>query len=1084
MTIARLVFLFLPGCFFIGKEEHSAALAANDPAITDSQAGGDSESGPDDHDVDGDGFLAGTSASSDCDDEDPEVHPGAAETCDSRDENCDGAVNEGLLLSWYADADGDGAGTDTDSVEACDAPEGYAAVAGDCDDDDPTVYLDATELLDGVDNDCDLLTDEGTDAYDDDNDGFSEQEWDCDDTDPTISPGAEEAANLIDDNCDGVVDEGTTAFDDDVDGLTEDEGDCDDTNVDVRPGLDELANGVDEDCDGLIDDGTSIYDDDGDGQTEEAGDCDDGNPDVWTGMDELEDGLDNDCDGIIEGTSAYDDDRDGQTEDEGDCDDDNANRSFGATEVFDSVDNDCDEVVDEGTAGYDDDADGVTEVMGDCDDGSSATAPGAEEVADAQDNDCDGVTDEGTELYDDDGDGLTETTGDCDDGNAAVYSGAIEAADGIDNDCDGIADGTGAYDDDGDGFTDDDGDCDDQDPLIGPNVDERCNLYDDDCDGTVDVDAVDAQSWYPDLDGDGYGEDSAVELGCTVPATVARVGGDCDDDDSESYPGAPESDCADPVDHNCDGIVSFVDDDLDGYAACVDCDDDDRAVSPGAAERCSTSVDDNCDGEANEYGSIGCTFVDLDADGDGYAPEDAVCVCDPGSVRLGVPGDCDDTDRSAYLGATEVCGDASDEDCNGYASECGAIGEVEASALAIWTLEATLTNERLGLGVGAVGEVTGDGVQDLAIGDSSDNTAFDRGGAIWIFSDVQPGSELVDADALIRGTRDNEQLSRAYGGDFDGDGQDDLVVGPWYRGSGVFSGPLTGLLELGDQHSFLQDLIPLLAVSDVTGNGTDDLLVYQSGSYIEIMDGPLAAGTLTAGDADYRLSALTGLPDVQEAGDVDGDGINDLVFGDRSYSLTSTEQGVGGVLSGPIDSSRSLTDADLWVLGATEGAAMGAMALSPGDLDDDGLFDVVFGAPPMDCGIASSCGAAYVFLGGTTGSIAAEDASTVWIGEPNTSLGGIGARVGDVDGDGKDDVLVAAESWSDGSLGVRGYVWVGVTPGTAAVDSAWALLDGLGGEGSGALLAEFERGGDLYLVSGQHAHGTRGRVQVLDLSGL
>ena len=121
---------------------------------------------------------------------------GCAEDCDDNEDNdldglkdCDDSdcFSEPLCC----DQDGDGS-FDVDCG------------GDDCDDADKTTNPDAEEVIDGRDNDCDGVTDEGTDAYDDDNDGFTEQDGDCDDSDPTVHPGAEEIPDDgIDQDCDG-----------------------------------------------------------------------------------------------------------------------------------------------------------------------------------------------------------------------------------------------------------------------------------------------------------------------------------------------------------------------------------------------------------------------------------------------------------------------------------------------------------------------------------------------------------------------------------------------------------------------------------------------------------------------------------------------------------------------------------------------------------------------------------------------------------------------------------------------------------------------------------------------------------------
>jgi hypothetical protein len=338
--------------------------------------------------------------------------------------------------------------------------------------------------------------------WDNDGDGVTVCGGDCDDDDDDTFPGGVEVGDNVDNDCDGITDEGTELYDDDGDGMSEVAGDCNDANPETHTGADEIADGQDNDCDGDVDEGTTADDADGDGITQPAGDCDDTNALVYPGADELEDSMDNDCDGIVdETTSVYDDDGDGFCDNEvaciggaspGDCNDGDGDAYPGATELVNGVDDDCDGIVDNGTPAFDNDGDGYTSLGGDCNDNDPDTYPGAPELADSQDNDCDGVYDEGTAFADDDGDGFAETDGDCNDSSVLIYPGAPEdlgsltpgLGDGMDNDCDNLVDeGTDTYDDDGDGFSEVGGDCDDDDPDTSPGeYDPPADGHDWDCD--------------------------------------------------------------------------------------------------------------------------------------------------------------------------------------------------------------------------------------------------------------------------------------------------------------------------------------------------------------------------------------------------------------------------------------------------------------------------------------------------------------------------------------------------------------------------------------------------------------------------
>jgi hypothetical protein len=126
-----------------------------------------------------------------------------------------------------------------------------------------------------------------------DGDGFTELDGDCDDNDPAVNPDATEVRNFKDDNCDGGIDEG---FDLDSDGWSVDEGDCDDTDPGRYPAAPEADNGIDDNCDAQIDEG---LDADGDGFTPNFGhDCDDNNPSIYPGAAEIAgNGIDDNCDG-------------------------------------------------------------------------------------------------------------------------------------------------------------------------------------------------------------------------------------------------------------------------------------------------------------------------------------------------------------------------------------------------------------------------------------------------------------------------------------------------------------------------------------------------------------------------------------------------------------------------------------------------------------------------------------------------------------------------------------------------------------------------------------------------------------------
>ena len=243
--------------------------------------------------------------------------------------------------------------------------------------------------------------------------------------------------------------------------------------------------------------------------------------------------------------------------------------------------------------------------------------------------------------------GYVESSDDCDDANSRVNPGASETCDGLDEDCDGsvdedATDGTTYYadaDEDGygvdstatvscdpmTGYSTDGGDCDDADGSVNPSGIEVCDAVDNDCDSQVDEDsAVDAATWYLDVDGDDYGSLAGTLVACDEPVGYAN--------DSE------------------------------------DCDDGNTAVNPGAIETCN-GYDDDCDSAIDESGATGETTWYFDADGDGSGVSSPTTeACDAPSGYAATADDCDDADANNYPTNTEA-DDLADNDCDVWVDE-------------------------------------------------------------------------------------------------------------------------------------------------------------------------------------------------------------------------------------------------------------------------------------------------------------------------------------------------------------------------------------------------------------------------------
>ncbi len=166
------------------------------------------------------------------------------------------------------------------------------------------------------------------------------------------------------------------------------------------------------------------------------------------------------------------------------------------------------------------------------------------------------------------------------------------------------------------------------------------------------------------------------------------------------------------------------------------------------------------------------------------------------------------------------------------------------------------------------------------------------------------------------------------------------------------------------------------------------------------------------------------------AGDVDADGRDDLIIGLPMDDRGTVGAGIAAVLSGPIYGDIAVDEAGLIIVGSQIDGGAGAAVTSAGYINDDMYADLAIGAPGVDIGgHGESAGAAFVFFGGRTGEVSTREADTQYQGEAAGDYAGSQvASAGDIDGDGRTEIAVAAEYASD-PVDAAGVVYI-VSPGT------------------------------------------------------
>jgi hypothetical protein len=422
-----------------------------------------------------------------------------------------------------------------------------------------------------------------------------------------------------------------------------------------------------------------------------------------------------------------------------------------------------------------------------------------------------------------------------------------------------------------------------------------------------------------------------------------------------------------------------------------------------------------------------------DADQDGYGDPRAVrySTRPTGDYTVLRAGDCNDTDALVHRGAFEFCSNGHDDDCDGEVDECDM--SLDDAALFV-TSSSRATAPR---GPLAVADMDGDGTGDLVIG------SFGAGARLL----YGPASGTVDVDdaVAIDTTAPHDWFGWAVaGGDADGNGFDDLLVGaPNHSPSTtyLFLGPVTSDRDARHADAVLTSRnadysgLALLVTTDHDGDGSADIVV-GAGAGGGDYDGAVyvAAGAST-GTLDLEVDATYAYLgddfdflgyDLADLGDVSGDGVSDLAIGapwgfvrDGYILIVDGGSAPGTYLAEDIASA------------SVSGEYLMGRRIQAVDYDGDGSLDLIAQDRPTETG------GVVAWLGPFVGSMDVTDAAASWewtSAWSATSLGDAFAAA-DFDGDGETDLIIGASgNYSGDDSGAVFFQW-GIASGLVDVGS-------------------------------------------------
>jgi hypothetical protein len=398
---------------------------------------------------------------------------------------------------------------------------------------------------------------------------------------------------------------------------------------------------------------------------------------------------------------------------------------------------------------------------------------------------------------------------------------------------------------------------------------------------------------------------------------------------------------------------------------------------------------------------------------------------------------------------------------------------------AAWDLDGGEFSGQLGEGVSASGDLNGDGYNDLVLGQPNGDGGGNNRGVAHLFFGAEDGPASI-ADWTWSADLNFASTARGLDivGDVDGDGFNDLVVGAHrYDGGGEDVGSAWLFLggDGGPSASPAWSHVPVLGndawyghsvagLGDIDRDGFADFAVgghrQDAGGddrgLVHVWRGGNPEPELhlaLEGDEDGGLVgfALAG------AGDVNGDGFDDLLVGAPGATDSFSAEGAARLYLGGPAGIDDVADWEGW--GGIAGAAFGTALAGLGDVNADGYADFAVGAPSWSNGV-DSVGAVFVYFGGAAGPALAANWTAVGDADGD-SFGAAVASAGDLDGDGLNDLWVGAPG-VDGSANDEGVacLHLGSAVVASSVDRSCFVSDPASGGQYGAALDSGDINGD------------------------